>query len=65
MTVESFCQNTGNRGLADTPFTGKKKRMGNPSLFDSILQGPGDRLLADHLFKSLRTAFSGNYFVCH
>ena len=65
MTIESFGDQTGGRGLAYASRAGKQVGMMKPAVFDRVLQRPGQDLLPGYIFKSLRAPLAGNDLIGH
>jgi hypothetical protein len=57
--IQSLGQNSSYSSLADAAGAAEQKGMGHPTLFNGILQRPGNMFLPDYLIKILGTPLSG------
>ena len=63
--IQSLCENSRRRRLANSARTDKQIRMADAVLDDRIPQRPADMLLPDYFRKCLRTPFSRQNLIRH
>lgn len=65
MAVESFCQYSGSRRLADAARTGEQIGVMQAVKFQSVTQSLRNYFLTGDFLKSLRPPFSCNHLIRH